>query len=145
MCTLTNVSSKKSFTGYKMAVERRGRFYSVFSGVEYAVGLVPRTRVAKKNSIIGSSFKAIKRWRFYEPGMVGKTGVMRDVSMARLELRDLQIHLSNERKDWSLVLLKMKISGGLWEGKYTGNREHDIVVGDHVDSLRKISPKISSK
>ena len=127
MCKITKKSRKKTFTGYKSVVVVRGKYYSPATGVLYKVGPVPVVKNKRVNAEGGYVDMLNPKNKFYNPRMMGKTGVFYTQTQA------MQLYPSD-------AMLKMTISGDLHEGTIADQFrfEADLIVGNHIDKIELV-------
>ena len=131
MCEIYGKLKRKTATGYKIAVEKSGKFYSPFTGIRYDTGRVPVAETARKFAIFLAPKRRLDGWAHYNPKMAGKTGIITRLGDAKPVLqgfKDNYGHILGSR----FVLLKMKISGDLHAGNYDFL---DIIVGNTIESI----------
>lgn len=149
MCKIkTRFRKAESVTGYKIAFEKYGKFYSIYTGIEYKVGSVKDVDHNYKSNIesLENKYGSDKFyfWKnvwntydnFYEPKMKNKTGVI-------LSLSDAYDFIYDNKHITEYVILEMTISGGLYNAKFDDSK---TVIGNHIDSITKLSKQeIESK
>lgn len=75
MCQLENELSRKQATGYKIAVTKDGKYYSICTGIEYKVGKVPKL---KQQEILVSDWGDLQRGSaFHKSNYNGNTAVFK--------------------------------------------------------------------
>ena len=128
MCILIRKTRKKSVTGYKIALKIKGRYYSPAAGIEYKVGPVKGVTKAGKNALEEWSWVFNPAEGFYSSRYFGKTAVY--LSPERLK--------ANIKESWhryGACLLKMTISGDIWETDYSLGK---TFAGDHIDKMEEV-------
>jgi hypothetical protein len=126
MCNITGKSKRKTVTGYKVAYDANGLFYSPFTGVPYKVGKVITTDIILEESkhwyAIG---RLLSMFDDYEKLMIGKTAVF----LTKKDAIKLQQQIDNS------VILKMKLSGDLYDAEF---KEMKTVAGDNIETIERL-------
>ena len=137
MCTITGEFKQKSFTGYKVALKKGKSYLSPATGIRYKVGAVTIVRKKRKNSLPTFVNMLLFSNHFYNPRMVGKTGVFMTKDEGDYWLQDFGFTTQPWMKsnNCKLVLLKMTISGDMLTGKYGST---PTVIGSRIDKIKEL-------
>lgn len=139
MCELSSIKTRRR-VGYKvMAIDGDGNFYSTFTGQKISTGKVPdppQTICQRLSNYWNSDLgdKPLYRCFFFNRRYVGKTCAFVNKRHA--------IFLFNELIQWgwfnskfTLVLVKIKLSGEVYKGTYHTN---ETIVSDTIESITVI-------
>lgn len=141
MCKLIKKTRRKSFTGYKIAFKKDGKYYSPATGIEYKIGDVPHCPRLKPLAVKLGIFDEDllnSRYHLYEPGMQGKTSVLKYRAQAVKLQRACQ---KNSNVIGLFCLLIMTVSGEIWEGEFSfsyKDLDRPIFAGTHIDSMEEV-------
>lgn len=132
MCQLTTkVKLKKKVTGYKIAVKIKNEYFSLASGMKYKVG---RIKPVIHPKTITNWFRDDVLDVFFEPAMVGRTGVLVNLWHAEKEIGNTLDYCNG----YEIVLLIMTISVGLMHGEYDFL---PMIAGRNIISMEEIDVK----
>ena len=142
MCRLIEKTKRKSFTGYKVAYKKRGKYYSPSTGLLYVPGKVPEIKkvekIAEKLNLFKNVFEG-EGGHFYNRLMEGRTSVFESSEDAELLLNAIT---STYNK---FCILEMKLSGDVYSGKFLvpmgsmfQTKDTNIFSGTHIDSIKEI-------
>lgn len=151
MCQLSEKYTKSdTFTGYKVALKKKGRYYSLTTGIEYKVGKVRRAisenasdhrfrglcgdyyafnNILMNTGVIDKSYICL-----YCKDMVGRTGVLTNLDDALFIYNDKKEY---DCENFTAVLLTMTISGKLMTGstRYFMQKDFNVCAGRHIDKI----------
>jgi len=143
MCRIIRKSSLPSATGYKVAIEWKGKYRSIWTNVKYGVGKVKPFKIVDDGHV--DHFLRSELHVQFCGGMHGKTGVILSKEHAVKELRSFRRPRGLSKKDFAdggykdyqdhVVLLKMKITGDLYDAEYDNV---PTVIGNTIESIRKL-------
>ena len=158
MCKLLGkYIDSEEYVGYKVATECDGRYFSPATGVEYKVGPVPKlTNETERNTeaIYGfnpsfKDFMTLHSRRFFSSIFNGKTAVIKKESDAKKLFADVKLGLEphsavklylESHSPYNIVLLKMKISGDLYEGETSLSCDDaEVIAGNTIVSFEKVA------
>jgi hypothetical protein len=131
MCYITKKSKLKIFTGWKAVYVVDGKYYSFWTNLEYEVGKVKPQKVKSdgtvrhkiRNTIVGLN---------YNKTMYGKTGVFKKKKDAE------RVYFIYENVLRPMALLKITISGDLYNGFIDVTSEEPVVLGNYIESIERI-------
>ena len=133
MCKLTNKNDNLQVKGYKVAYKEKSLYYSIATGIEYKIGPVPTPTTQYALSGFFAQGLLNPKNQLHKKDFYGKTAVFSDKDEAHRLKMDFY-HLVKTDKE--IVILKMKLSGDLWDGTYEFITK--IVAGNHIDSIKEI-------
>lgn len=136
MCNLTDVYPEKSFTGYKVAIKRDGKYYSPAMGVEYKEGedvIIPEKQKGLSfyvNDILNPEQP------YYNDKMTGRTAVFLDEKTATSYRDRMESELSDYKDEVELCVIKITLSKELMSGYaiFAG----EVVAGKHIDKIEEV-------
>lgn len=132
MCQFSTESNKKSVSGYKVAIYNNGKFYSPVTGIEYSIGNIPIPKRYGKYSIrdlIHIVNVLDKKECAHDSKYKGLTAVFKNKKDA---IRLCDTWERNSGYKYSISVIKLKLSGKLYEGKYG----HDqVYLGSTIESI----------
>lgn len=147
MCNLTKKYNGKSFTGYKVAYKKRKRYFSIATDEEYKEGkTMPDLSKSRRRTRRVGNFEYMpineiinEKGFCFKVDMVGKTAVFKNKSDATDLLKNKNFAYlpldKSVKLDIKLIVLKMTISGNLYEGKYGFN---PVVAGEKIEKIEEI-------
>jgi len=140
MCNFVDEELEKTqFTGYKIAVKRKGKYYSIATLIEYKPGKVPIAKKLKKSAGYGLSNVTDPYNMAYKSQYRGMTAVFVSLEEAKQELEYFAKFSSNPEFSSNVVLLKMTIQKtkdkNCWHGSYSGLR---VYIGPKIRKITEL-------
>jgi len=143
MCHISRKSRRKIFSGYKIAIEYKGKYYSISTGIEYKSGPVPklpsyydaatslnrffnRFPIETKHICSFTDSTAHNSKMF----MNNLTGLFVNISDAKSYFRNIYV---KEKIDAKWVLLEITIDKNLHNGFYMD----EIVLGSNIFKIEE--------
>ena len=138
MCKLIKKIKKKSITGYKAAYKINGKYYSPWTGVNYQLGKVKGTKKPLKYAEETASFILKPGDDFNNPTYFGKTAVFEEKEGAKKEVKNHKVFekYDSDDSEHSCIILKMIISGEIWETKY--DKDYKTFAGTNIDLIEEV-------
>lgn len=134
MCNLTNTRiHRKSFTGYKIVLYVKGRYFSPVTGIEYKEGMtLPKLDLTSDKQIYRNSYwvtPAYITYAYYSDKLRGRTAVFKNYEEA----------LTTSREKYESIA-KMTISGHLLKGTCSGisDNMYCVVAGRKIEKIELI-------
>ena len=138
MCNITTkLPRRQTVTGYKMAIEENGKYYSPATGVEYKTGPVPKLPRRldieyKRADLCGHTFRIQS---IFDPTGVCHNKYMCYHKLTAIFVKKKDLIESSDTLAHDTVILRITLSGNLHHGDYTG----PIFLGNHIDNITLVS------
>jgi len=134
-------TNEPSITGYKIAVKLNGSYYSPATMMKYQIGEVEKPQPEDIRSYENLFVNVTNNVNTgaYDPNMVNRTSVFKELVDAQREFARLQVLLKDDVKD-NLVILTMKISKTSGDFIYEGIIDQVSIVyaGNYISSFAEI-------
>lgn len=139
MCTIDKRKRTKLTKGYKVLVERSGKFFSTFTSQLIDVGPVSkfpnkpqRLCVYWTSSVDKGSFK---QHTSYRDNFNGCTAVFVNKHDAELLVQSMRNIDETVTKRHDIVICRIEFDGKVYPGDYGGD---DIIAGSVIKSIKKV-------
>lgn len=128
--------------GYKTAIKRDGKYYSMFTGVEYKVGRVKQPDYGQFAIKLPFLMDVLHDDRFYMRDYIGLTAVFKRYHICHLCTAGIQERLeASGIDDVNIVTLEMKLGGIKFSGTYEFNNGDcgEVWMGTMIRSITELN------
>jgi hypothetical protein len=136
MCDIIGRISTKTVIGFKVVINRGGKYYSPYTGIEYKTGSVPKIQPEDcKNASFTDAYHLYNKSRYYNPKQDDNnlTAVFTDlesaISLKQLIIRGGSHHIKH---DGFFTVITMTLGGDIFNGIYEFS---DIYLGNEILSI----------